>query len=242
MDFGRLFAGENRDMIKSFIVDTQRVENLKNAHALILQLQEAGVGFGDVDGYVVQVLLGGRQAAVADVLVGGFRLYTASELMGDEGVPEVIDFDLFDATFSKVSIYGSADVSNEKRPAGFGNKEVGILDFGTQGKVILERGGGGAVQGDGSGGIVLGRSDQGLIFFDVFEVEIGQLGDAHAGLKEELQDGGNANIQTDGVPDVFDLVGRQDAGGVDFDFGVGEGRRRVLVKQAFGVEKLEEGF
>ena len=61
-------------------------------------------------------------------------------------------------------------------------------------------------------------------------MQIGQLGDAHAGLQEELDNSRNADIQTDGVTEIFDFGGSEDAGGVGFDFGVGEGGAGILWK------------
>lgn len=64
--------------------------------------------------------------------------------MGDEGVSQVIDFDIFEAGFFEVSINTSSNVSDQKRPTGLGNKQVVVVDFWSQGEIILHGGSGGS--------------------------------------------------------------------------------------------------
>ena len=50
-------------------------------------------------------------------------------MMGDESMAEVVDFGVFDAGEFEVTINGSSDISDQKRPAGFGDKDGIIFHF-----------------------------------------------------------------------------------------------------------------
>ena len=39
-----------------------------------------------------------------------------------------------------------------------------------------------------------------LVFFGIFHTDVGQLADSNAGLEKELDDGGNSDVQSGGVP------------------------------------------
>lgn len=39
-----------------------------------------------------------------------------------------------------------------------------------------------------------------LVFFGIFHTDIGQLADSDTGLEKELDDGGNSDVQSGGVP------------------------------------------
>lgn len=110
--------------------------------------------FGNVDGDVVEVLLSGGETAMADVLVNGLGLDALLELVGDEGVAEIVDFGVFDAGFFEVAVDGGADVSDEERAAGFGDEDVVGVGLGTDGDVVLQSGGGRTVEEDGTVGVV----------------------------------------------------------------------------------------
>ena len=91
------------------------------------------MGFGDVNRYVIQVFLGRGKSAVAHVFVDDLRIDAALELVGDKGVPKIVDFGGFDPGFSKIPVDGGSNVSNQKRPAGFGDEEMNIGDLGAKG-------------------------------------------------------------------------------------------------------------
>ena len=52
-------------------------------------------------------------------------------------------------------------------------------------------------------------------------MNVGQLGNTDAGLEEDFYNGTDADIQANGIPQVFNLGGSEDPGGLDFVFGVG---------------------
>ena len=81
-----------------------------------------------------------------------------------------------------------------------------------------------------------------LVFFDIFQAEIGQLGDPNASLEEDFDDSADSQIQPDGVAEIFDFGGGEDMGREDIVFGVGEGMGGVLGNQILAVEEFEEGF
>lgn len=106
--------------------------------------------------------------------------------------------------------------------AGFGNKEMGIGYCGADGQVVSDGGGDGVINGDGAAGIIFQRTDINLIFLDIFCTEIGQLGNTHAGLKKEFDNGGHADVQTDGITQGFVFQRKKNAGGGSDIFGVGQ--------------------
>lgn len=61
-----------------------------------------------------------------------------------------------------------------------------IGDGGADGKIVLEGGGGGVVEGDGAGEVVFLGADVDLGFFGVLKVEVGQFADSDAGLQKEF--------------------------------------------------------
>lgn len=60
---------------------------------------------------------------LADIDEGG----TSHELLGDKGVPKVVDFGVFDTGEYEEAVDATSDISNEKGIAGFGDEDV----FGT---------------------------------------------------------------------------------------------------------------
>lgn len=74
-----------------------------------------------------------------------------------------------------------------------------VGNFGAQTQVIVDSGGGGAIEGDSAFGVVFLGADIQLILFDVRKVQVGQFGNANAGLDQEFDDGRNADIKADNV-------------------------------------------
>ena len=82
---------------------------------------------------------------------------------------------------------------------GFGDKEMSVGYCGANGQVISDSGGDGVIDGDSAAGIIFQGTDVNLVFFNVFSMQISQLGNTHAGLEKKLNDGGHTDVQTDGV-------------------------------------------
>ena len=179
---------------------------------------------------------------MADVFVNNFGLDTVFELMGDEGMAQVIDFGVFEAGLFEIPVNTGPDVSDQKRAAGFGDKEVGIIHFGTKAEIVIDSGDGRTIQEYVPGGIIFQGLDVKFGFFDIFKVEIGQLGDTDSGLEEKFDDGTDSDVQEGGVAQSADFSRGEEAGGQSLVFGVGKRVGGVLGYKLLIVEEFEEGF
>ena len=56
--------------------------------------------------------------------------------------------------------------------AGFGDKKMEIGDSRTDGQVISDGGGDGAVDGNSAAGIIFQRADVNLVFPDIFQMKV----------------------------------------------------------------------
>ena len=65
---------------------------------------------------------------------------TAFELMGGEGVAEVVDFGVFDAGFFEIAVDGGANVSDQEGMSGFGDEKMVVFDLRSYGKIVLQGG------------------------------------------------------------------------------------------------------
>ena len=103
------------------------------------------MGFGDVDGDVIKIFLGGSQTFVTDMFLqmGGFD--TIFELMSDKSVAQIVDFGVFDPGFSKIAVNTGSDVSNKQGVSGFGDKDVIVFDLGTKTEIVIDGGTGRAI-------------------------------------------------------------------------------------------------
>ncbi|TSC85337.1 MAG: hypothetical protein G01um101416_917 [Microgenomates group bacterium Gr01-1014_16] len=83
--------------------------------------------------------------------------------------------------------------------AGFGDKNMVVVDGWPDGKIVLQGGNSGLVERNGTLKIVFEDADGNLIFAEVFHAEIGQLADSDTGLQKQLNDGRNPDVQVGGV-------------------------------------------
>ena len=165
-----------------------------------------------------------------------------AQLVGDKGMPKIVDFGVFDTGFFEVAVDGGPDISDQQGVAGFGDEEMIILDARADIEVVLQGGSGGFVEGNGSLGVVFEDADADFVFAQVVHAQIGQFADPDAGLEEELDDGGNPDVQAGGVTQGAVLGVGQYARGFGLVLGVGEGGAGIFGVEAGFVEKLEEGL
>lgn len=71
------------------------------------------------------------------------------KLLGDESVAEVVDLGVFDAGELEVAVDARADVPDEERITGFGDKNILGSTFRSFLEIDFEGGLGGAIKGDG---------------------------------------------------------------------------------------------
>lgn len=190
----------------------------------------------------VQIFGSGSQAFVAGDLGQILRIAAGRELMGHEGVAQVIDFGGFNAGGSEKPVDGGADITDQKGMAGFGDKEMGVSYRGADGQVVGCGGRSGTVEGDSAAGIVFQGADVNLVFPDIFHMQIGQLGNAHSGLKKQFYDGGHSNVQADGVAQRRVFGRSENAGRGDGVFGVSKKVGGIGGGEAVLIQKLEKSF
>jgi len=191
---------------------------------------------------VVKIFGGGSQAAVTDVFVDNFRIQPVGQLESDEGMTHVVNLGIGNTGFLEIAVDGGSDVSDKQGFACFGNKKMVIFGLGADGQKVLDGGKSGFGQRYGAGGVVFQNTDENLILFDVVQAEIGKLGNAHAGLQKEFDNGTDADVQATGVTEVFDFSGGENVRRFVIQFGMGERGGGVGGDELGLVEELEKGL
>ena len=179
---------------------------------------------------------------MADVLMNHLGVYSVFELVGNKSVPQVIDFDIFQTGFFEITVDAGTDVADQKRPAGLGDKDMIVLDLRADSQVVLQ----GSSRRSGKkyipGRVVFDGTNMKFVFPDVVQAEIGQFGNLHTGLEQELNDGTDSDIQSDGVAESLVLVGRENAGRFNFVFGMDHILRGIGEYHFFGMHVTEKSF
>ncbi len=166
------------------------------------------------------------------------------ELLGDKGVTKIVDLGGLDTGEGKETVDTGADVTNKKRIAGLGNEDVLGSTLGPLDEVGLQSGFGGGIERN----LALGM---GLVGFDgdfvAGEVEvgygkIGELGDTHAGLEKEFDNGGDARIGAAGIAEGAVLELAEDSWRLQVILGVTDTNGGIEIDQILALEEAEEGF
>ena len=152
-----------------------------------------GSGFGDFD--IFQVFRGGSEAAVTYKFVNQIGVHTMGKLVGDESMAKIIDFAFGYVGFLEIAVNAGADIADKKRFSCFGNEKMIFFNLRPDSQVILDCGVSRFCQGNSAAEIVFQGADINFVLFDVFQAEIGQLGDANSGLKQKFDYGTNTDVQ-----------------------------------------------
>src|SRR3990172_12518324 len=143
------------------------------------------------------------------------------QVMGDKGMAKIIDFGSFDACDSEVPVNRSPDISDQERPAGFGDKQGFTLRAVSPCfQIVFQRLFSSFVERDIAfcmpflGGYVE------LNAFLILHREIGKFTDPDTGLEKKLNNGVNAHIAPACIAEspVFNF--RQYPGRLDFVLGM----------------------
>lgn len=164
------------------------------------------------------------------------------ELFDDESVTEVVDLGTLDPGDTKVAIDGRANVTDQERVAGFGDKEGGVFGFGALADVFFDGFFAGFVQGDFSRVVTFESTnfEIGLFDGDILELDPGQLTDPETGLEEELDNRVHADICADSVAEGTILERGENAGRSNLVFGMTDGGGGADGQNTFPNEELEE--
>ena len=166
------------------------------------------------------------------------------ELLGDKGVAKIVDLGGLDTGEGKETVDTGADVTNEEGIAGLGNEDVFGTTLGPLDEVGLQSGFGGGIERN----LALGM---GLVGFDgdfvageveVSHSQVGELGDTHAGLEKEFDNGGDARIGAAGVAKGAVLELAEDSRRLQVVFGVTDAGGGIEIDQILTLEEAEKGF
>ncbi len=157
---------------------------------------------------------------------------------------EVVDFGVFNAGDAEVAIDGSANVSNQKRIAGFGNEKGGVAGFGPDFEVVLDGGFGKAVKRNVSGRVrfVSANFEEIFLKIQVLKLNVGQFTDTNSGLKKEFDNGVHTWIFSASIAKGAIFHGRENSGRLDFVFGVFDFYSGIVRGYLFLIKKLEKRF
>ena len=166
------------------------------------------------------------------------------ELLGDKSVAKIVDLGGLDTGESKETVDTGADVTNKKGIAGLGDEDVFGTTLGPLDEVGLQSGFGGGIERN----LALGM---GLVGFDgdfvageveVSHSQVGELGDTHAGLEKEFDNGGDARIGAAGVAKGAILELAEDSRRLQIVFGVTDAGGGIEIDQILTLEEAEKGF
>ena len=138
---------------------------------------------------------------MADEFTDKCQRCTGLELMNDESVSQIVDFGIFDAGKFEETVDGCPNIADQEGIAGFGEKESLVIGFGTIFEVVFDSTDGGIGEGDGAtiAGFVGADDDSFFLQINIIETKVGKFANAHAGLEEDFDNGGESQIVTAGV-------------------------------------------
>ena len=168
----------------------------------------------------LEVFLGGADPLVADEFGNENRRSSGSEVVGDKGVAKIINFGPGNAGNFEIAVDGSPNVADEEGAAGFSDEKSLVLDLGPDGKIAVKSRFGGFVDGDIALGMALDGGDLDEIVADTVKGKGSQFTDAHAGLKQELDNGGDPSVFTASVTQGAIFHASQNARRLGVKFGV----------------------
>lgn len=77
--------------------------------------------------------------------------YACLELLDDKGVAQIVDLGPRDARDAEIAVDSRADIADQERIAGFGDKEGRVFGFGTLFDIFFDSSFGGIVERDTAG-------------------------------------------------------------------------------------------
>ncbi len=166
----------------------------------------------------------------------------SSQVVGNEGVAQVVDLGAGDSGDFEIAVNGGSDVADKERPAGFGNEKGVGLDFGAHCQVGLEGSFDCLVERNVSFRMAFYGGDFDEVVTNGIGRKGGKLTDAHPGLQEKLNNSSNTGIITAGVAQGAIFHAGEDAGGFRVELGVRNGGRHIVVSIFMEHQKAVKSF